>query len=154
MNKVLFVLIILVIFTMVMPLSADTKAKAAKKCAVCGSEIAADAPVVKSEYKGVTYYFAIEKCKEKFAKNPDKYAQETETYYACSNCKLKSLKPRKCPKCGKQMAEHVSKVHYVCPMKQCNVKSNKPGKCPKCSMALKKVSVHDHTHTGKHNHKH
>jgi len=154
MRKVIIVLSILLMFVLVLTLSADTKTTKTKKCVVCGSEIAADAPVVKCEYKGVSYYFASEKCKEKFTKNQDKYAQETETFYACSNCKVKSLKPRKCPKCGKQMAEHVHKVSYVCPMKQCNVKSNKPGKCPKCGMDLKKVSIHDHTHTGKHNHKH
>ena len=133
MRKVVFVLTVLVIIMLVMPLSADTKTTKTKKCAVCGSAIAADATVIKSEYKGLTYHFASEKCKEKFVKNPGKYAFETETFYACSKCKLKSLKPRKCPKCGKEMAQHLNKVYYTCPMKSCNVKSNKPGKCPRCN---------------------
>jgi YHS domain-containing protein len=152
MKRVLIVLSIIVIITMAMPLSAGTKTEV-KKCAVTGQAIAADAPVIKTEYKGLTYYFCCSGCKAKFQKEPDKYAYETETFYACSHCKLKSMKPRKCPKCGKEMTEHVHQVQYVCPMKSCNIQSNKPGKCPKCGMELKKKSLHDHSHAHKSYHK-
>jgi YHS domain-containing protein len=102
-------------------------------CPVCKTRIDKKDAKFKAEYKGKTFYFASEKCKAEFEKNPEKYAK------ACCE------------------------TYYVCPMKQCNVKSDKPGKCPKCGMKLKKVvrhaegcemHTHDKGHKDDHGHKH
>jgi YHS domain-containing protein len=104
-------------------------------CAVCKKHIDEKDAKFKVEYKGKTFYFASEKCKAEFEKDPEKYAK------ACCE------------------------ISYVCPMKQCNVKSDKPGKCPKCGMNLKKTvkhaegckmhkEEHKHEDAHKHDHKH
>jgi len=154
MKKISLMIFVMVILALTLPLSAE-KSKV-KKCAVCETEISKDAPLIKTEYKGETFHFASETCKDKFAKDPDKYAKklETETYFACETCKLKSDKAMKCPKFGKEMVKHSHKIAYVCPMKSCNVKSHKPGKCPKCGMELKKVSIHDQDDDKNHKHDH
>jgi YHS domain-containing protein len=158
-TKILFVLITL---SLVYPLSGgifttDTdKEGKEKKCAVCKTAIAKDAPEIKTEYKGKTFYFNSEKCKEKFLKDPDKYAlsYEKKIEYICENCHVHAEKPGKCPKCGKELEKHEAKIAYVCPMKQCNYKTNKPGNCPKCGMKLKKTTLHDHDHGHDHKHEH
>jgi YHS domain-containing protein len=81
-------------------------------CPVCKKHIDKKDAKFKAEYNGKTFYFASEKCKAEFQKNPEKYDK------ACCE------------------------TYYVCPMKQCNVKSDKPGKCPRCGMELKKVVKH------------
>ena len=117
------------------------------KCPVSGKIIAKDAKKIKAEYKGKTYYFCCEKCKETFLKNPEKYTKCTEAkpvyYCPMEKCKYKSDKPGKCPKCGMELKKHEHKPVYACPVEGCKYKSDKPGKCPKCGKELKKVCCKD-----------
>jgi len=41
---------------------------------VCGMMVSKDSPGAKESYKGHTFYFCSEDCKEKFNATPDKYA--------------------------------------------------------------------------------
>ena len=116
-SKVLLMVVVVgFVFGMTLSLSAENQPASKKecckemKCAVCKSEVDKEKAQFKSEYKGGIYYFAKEKCKAEFDKNPEKYVN------ACHY-----------------------KVVYTCPMKQDNVTQDKPGKCPKCGMDLKKV---------------
>jgi len=122
--------------------SAQTVEKKAEeiKCPVTGEK--AD-PKITTEYKGVTFSFCCEGCKEKFLKDPAQYVHEC---FQCPKCAGECAeKAGKCPKCGaemkaKVMAKNCCEKHavmYVCPMCK-DVKSDKPGKCPKCKMELKK----------------
>lgn len=43
---------------------------------VCGMELTPDEAKFSSEYKGKTYYFCSEGCKNHFDDNPEKYAEE------------------------------------------------------------------------------
>ena len=43
------------------------------KDVVCGMEIDPDTAAGKSEYRGTTYYFCAEGCKQEFDANPGKY---------------------------------------------------------------------------------
>ncbi len=45
---------------------------------VCGMEIDVDAAFASLEYKGDTYYFCCEHCKEKFENEPTKYIHKEE----------------------------------------------------------------------------
>ncbi|MBC7334537.1 MAG: YHS domain-containing protein, partial [Actinobacteria bacterium] len=40
---------------------------------VCGMEVDEKTAKFKTEYKGTTYYFCAQKCKEMFEKEPEKY---------------------------------------------------------------------------------
>ncbi|PXV63238.1 MULTISPECIES: YHS domain-containing protein [Halanaerobium] len=40
---------------------------------VCGMDIEADQAAASYEYKGKTYYFCAEGCKNKFAEDPEKF---------------------------------------------------------------------------------
>lgn len=42
---------------------------------VCGMELTAGEVKFSSDYKGKTYYFCSENCKEHFDNNPEKYAE-------------------------------------------------------------------------------
>ena len=41
---------------------------------VCGMTVSKDSAPAKEMYKGHTFYFCSEACKEKFEQTPDKYA--------------------------------------------------------------------------------
>jgi YHS domain-containing protein len=41
---------------------------------VCGMTVSKDAAPAKESYKGHTFYFCSDACKEKFEQSPDKYA--------------------------------------------------------------------------------
>jgi YHS domain-containing protein len=43
---------------------------------VCGMELSLEEAKFSAEYKGETYYFCSENCKEHFQKNPDMYLVE------------------------------------------------------------------------------
>lgn len=43
---------------------------------VCGMEVKPDDAAATYEYKGETYYFCAEGCKEKFADSPSNYLEE------------------------------------------------------------------------------
>ena len=44
---------------------------------VCKMEISEDTAEVTAEYKGRTYYFCSEACKESFVKNPESFLRKT-----------------------------------------------------------------------------
>ncbi len=93
-------------------------------CPVCGKEIKKSEAKVTYEYKGKTYYFCCEKCKEAFIKNPEKSIEK--------KAEMKEV--------------------YTCPMHP-EVKSDKPGKCSKCGMNLEKKKMpmeHMHKHMKMH----
>jgi YHS domain-containing protein len=161
-TKGLFVIIFFsLVFSLYSGLYADAnKCKEVElKCAVCGTDISRDAAKIKTEHKGKTYYFASEKCKAEFEKNPEEYAKtcNQNAFYVCpeKECDYRSDNPGKCPTCGKELKKVECKnehnVFYVCPMKQCNYKSDDPGKCPKCGMNLKKVTTCPYAYMHGHN---
>lgn len=87
-------------------------------CAVSGKTMKKSEAKAICEYKGNTYYFCCESCKEKFIKEPEKYLQKKA-----------------------EMREV-----YTCPMHP-EVISDKPGKCPECGMILEKKMMpmaHEH----------
>jgi len=81
-------------------------------CPVSGKVMKKSEAKATYEYKGQTYFFCCEGCKEKFVKDPEKYLQQKEGM----------------------------KEVYTCPMHP-EVKADQPGKCPKCGMNLKKKSM-------------
>jgi len=49
----------------------------------CGIKVKKSEAKVSYEYKGKTYYFCSEECKEKFVKDPEKYIKESEEQVTC-----------------------------------------------------------------------
>jgi YHS domain-containing protein len=43
---------------------------------VCGMEVSKSTAPATSEYRGKTYYFCAELCRDKFEKEPDKYVSK------------------------------------------------------------------------------
>jgi len=82
-------------------------------CPVSGKEVKKSEAKITYEYKGKTYYFYCENCKEAFVKNPEKYTQK--------KAEMKEV--------------------YTCPMHP-EIKSDKPGKCSNCGMKLEKKMMH------------
>jgi YHS domain-containing protein len=99
-------------FAFVLAGLAQQKADETAGDPVCGMTVNKATAKATFEYKGATYYFCSEGCKEAFAKNPEKYLAKPEE----------------------------TKAGYTCPMHP-DVKSDAPGKCPKCGMALKQESM-------------
>jgi YHS domain-containing protein len=116
-------------FSFILVISGIAQLQAGEKvvCPGCGHEIKKADAKITYEYKGKTYYFCCEGCKEKFVKNPEEYLKkkvEMKEFYTCPmHPKVKSDKPGKCPECGmklekKKMAkkkmmhmEHMDKEH-------------------------------------------
>jgi Cu+-exporting ATPase len=44
---------------------------------VCGMDVNESQAKAKTDYKGQTYYFCSDSCKQKFEKNPQQYAKKT-----------------------------------------------------------------------------
>lgn len=115
-NSKLITLFIVLSFVLVFSGIAQQKTEETVACAVGGEVMKKAEAKTTYEYKGKTYYFCGEGCKEKFVKDPEKYLQ--------------------------QQAQ--AKDVYTCPMHP-EVKSDKPGKCSKCGMNLeKKPMTHEH----------
>jgi Cu+-exporting ATPase len=89
---------------------------ALQKDPVCGMEIEEKDAVGTSVYKGTTYYFCAESCKDKFDRDPDAFL---------------AVKTAETPKTG---------ATYTCPMHP-EIRQNEPGSCPKCGMALEPRTV-------------
>jgi YHS domain-containing protein len=53
--------------------------KQTESCPVCGMDVEVDADTETSKYKGETYYFCGEGCKEKFDENPQQYVGKSAT---------------------------------------------------------------------------
>ncbi|MFQ6082063.1 MAG: heavy metal-binding domain-containing protein [Candidatus Aminicenantia bacterium] len=114
------ILTLFLVFSFVLVLAgiAQQQAEETVTCPVSGKEMKKSEAKASYEYKGKTYYFCCEKCKEKFMKDPEQYIQK--------KAEMKEV--------------------YTCPMHS-ELKSDKPGKCPKCGMKLeKKMMVKKHMH--------
>ncbi len=48
-----------------------------KKDPVCGMDISENQAKAKADYKGQTYYFCSDSCKQKFELNPQQYVKKT-----------------------------------------------------------------------------
>lgn len=105
----LLTLFLAIAFFLVFSGIAQQQGEETVSCPVSGKEIKKSEAKVSYEYKGTTYYFCCEGCKEKFIENPEKYTQKKG---------------------------EMKEVH-TCPMHP-EVKSDKPGECPKCGMKLEK----------------
>lgn len=46
---------------------------------VCGMEIEMEDAVSGKEYRGTTYYFCSDECREEFDKNPEKFAEKRKS---------------------------------------------------------------------------
>ncbi len=82
---------------------------------VCGMSVATDSPV-RYSYRGETYYFCGEHCKQRFIADPESFLESE----------------------GKEDATASASgtdVWYTCPMHP-EVRQFGPGNCPKCGMAL------------------
>ncbi len=53
---------------------------------VCGMNVDEKTATLKSEYKGKTYYFCSQTCKETFDKNPAKYVKKQSGHEGCHCC--------------------------------------------------------------------
>ncbi len=110
------IVVVVYVFLSLMILSAGMIAqqKADEKvvCPMSGEMMLKSQAKATYEYEGKTYYFCCQDCKDKFVKDPAKYA--------APNAEMKEI--------------------YTCPMHP-EVQSDKPGKCPKCGMNLVKKTV-------------
>src|SRR3989338_5342555 len=84
---------------------------------VCNMTVEPENAAASTEYKGKTYYFCAELCRDRFVSNPDRFLD------------------------GKvQAQEGPAGALYICPMHPEIVKSE-PGPCPICGMALEPRTV-------------
>ena len=72
------ILVLFLAFSFVVVLAGVAQAQVEEPvvCPVGGKEIKKSEAKVSYEYKGKTYYFCCEMCKEKFMKNPEKCIQK------------------------------------------------------------------------------
>ncbi len=103
---------------------------------VCGMTIEDRDAAATAAYQGTTYHFCSSNCKERFEKEPAKYAGETGR-------ERKTRTPTPCPECGRDLLprephRHGTAREYTCPMHP-EVRRASPGACPKCGMALEPV---------------
>ncbi len=124
----MLLLIMAVSFVFVMVTTADQKTDEMVKCPVSGEEIKKSEAKGTFEYEGKTYYFCCENCKEKFMKNPEKYAhQESHERQMCAHhhaedstvdpvCGMKVKKSE-----AKATYEYDGKTYYFC-MEACKDK--------------------------------
>ena len=120
---------------------------------VCGMTIEDKDAAATYVFQGQTYHFCSRACKEKFEKNPDKYAGgkkagKEEHGHAAKpapgpehNKKLSSS----CPTCDRPLLPdefhtHGDKSEYTCPMHP-EIRQPGPGACFKCGMALELVEA-------------
>lgn len=134
---------------------------------VCGMRVDTSAPRGGSHpYDGQTYFFCSERCRMRFAADPESFlepkppakapeagvaqgsgvgaASEPRWYICPMDPEVRQPGPGVCPKCGMalepEQPELVSSVTYVCPMHPEVVRSE-PGSCPICGMALEPRTV-------------
>ncbi len=103
------ILVLFLAFSFVVVLAGVAQAQAEETvvCPVGGKEIKKSEAKISYEYKGKTYYFCCDMCKEKFVKNPEEYLKkkaEMKEVYTCSmHPDVKLDKPGKCPECGMKL---------------------------------------------------
>jgi Cu+-exporting ATPase len=123
---------------------------------VCKMIIDENDAVATSFYKGTTYHFCTEHCKEAFDKDPEIYLSEkgsaeqgsnqgTCDGYTCPmHPEVKQEKFGSCPRCGmalEPVAQASSlKTEWICPMHP-EVLQDTSGSCPICGMALEPRTV-------------
>ncbi|MEW6456703.1 MAG: YHS domain-containing protein [Acidobacteriota bacterium] len=88
------------------------RAKEEVKDPVCGMKLAKEEAKFKSEYKGETYYFCSQDCKDKFDKNPEKYIKKEESKKGmeCPGMKMMHMEKHEHEKkegCCKEMMKDV-----------------------------------------------
>lgn len=121
---------------------------------VCKMTIKEEDAVATSSYKGKTYHFCSDQCKESFDSNPESYLGaaadgvkkeqaevSTKAEWTCPmHPEIIRYAPGNCPKCGMSLEPKTTmpvegKMEYTCPMHP-EIIRDKPGSCPKCGMAL------------------
>ena len=75
-NSKVLALFLAISFAVVLSGVAQQQADETVTCPVSGKEIKKSEAKATFEYKGETYYFYCEKCKEAFVKDPEKYTQK------------------------------------------------------------------------------
>jgi len=76
---------------------------------VCGMKIKKDEAKATYEYKGKTYYFCMEGCKEKFAKNPEKFIENCGETLTCPVSGKEFTKTENSPS-----STYKEKTYYFC----------------------------------------
>jgi Cu+-exporting ATPase len=124
---------------------------------VCNMTIEDNDAVGTSLYKGTTYYFCSQSCKENFDKDPEafvgekiseqkKEVSEGGTVYTCPmHPEIKETKHVPCPKCGMALepltpSVTLEKTEWTCPMHP-EIIRDSPGSCPICGMALEPRTI-------------
>ncbi len=119
---------------------------------VCNMIIEESDAVGTSTYKGTTYYFCTETCKEEFDKNPEAFLGDrgrevpVAGEYTCPmDPEIRQDKPGSCPKCGMALEPvlppiTIARTEWICPMHPEIVRET-PGNCPICGMTLEPKTV-------------
>jgi Cu+-exporting ATPase len=115
---------------------------------VCGMEIPDQDSAIPFEYKGISYQFCSERCRDQFKASPEQYlgseaasGESKGRVYTCPmHPEIRQEVPGACPKCGMALELETpevpgQKTEWTCPMHPEIVRSQ-PGNCPKCGMAL------------------
>ena len=125
---------------------------------VCGMAVT-EGSEHREEYNGETYYFCCDRCRHKFAADPEKYLHDRRedkkshdehkagraATYICPMCPgVEKDEPGSCPMCGMALEPALpqaqSKTRYTCPMHP-EIVRDEPGDCPICGMALEPVAA-------------
>jgi len=113
------ILVLFLAFSFVVVLAGIVQAQADETvvCAVGGKEMKKSEAKTTYEYKGKTYYFCCDMCKEKFVKNPEKFLKkkaEMKEVYTCSmHPDVKLDKPGKCPECGMKLEKKMMPMEHM-----------------------------------------
>ena len=114
--------------------------------------IAPEDAVGRETYRGTTYYFCNESCRERFKADPESFVSPQEsrapadtatraTAYTCPmHPDVRQIGPGSCPKCGMALEPVApvlisTKQEWTCPMHP-EIVRDLPGTCPICGMAL------------------
>ena len=125
---------------------------------VCKMEIEDNEAAGSATYKGETYFFCSDSCKNKFIENPASFIdkkpsseeeKKTSKGGAIFTCpmhpEVRQEGPGSCPKCGMALepvapSAGVTKTEWTCPMHP-EIVRDAPGSCPKCGMALEPKTI-------------
>src|SRR3970282_1714500 len=91
---------------------------------VCNMTVEPENAAASTEYKGKTYYFCAELCRDRFVGAPEQYVGGAEGRPSSQAAQL----------------ETAQSGVYTCPMDP-EVRQSQPGPCPKCGMALEPLTV-------------
>jgi Cu+-exporting ATPase len=125
---------------------------------VCGMQIEDREAAGTATYKGETWFFCSESCKDKFIRNPEafidrkqssggeKRTPKSEDIYTCPmHPEVRQPNPGSCPKCGMALEPvapsiAATKTEWTCPMHP-EIVRDAPGSCPICGMALEPKTI-------------